>query len=180
MLLSSLRLAIKIPNCRSEVYLRVLNNSICNAFSQSKSASEFLATAYTFNGRSRRYARRKFVTDGFESNIREFIFWLKHRDRKFIVPTYFSFFGAVNIMPLGEAIEDGPVLMCLWRRLTQETCEGDDHHFANNRNFVVFRGRLCSCDYGGLVTQGIIERHLDALDALPLFTTVKEFADLDV
>lgn len=179
-ILSSLGVVIKIPIFIPKVYVKVASDAVWDSFSKSKSISDFLTLALTNDYSARRYVWKTYVTAGIEANIREFIFWNKHRGENFLVPTYFSFFGLINIMPLGESILTHPGLMCLWGRLTNDQCREDDHHFVNNRNFVVFEGRLCSCDYGNVLTQTVLERHFESFRGLPPFTTLEDFQELQI
>lgn len=116
------------------------------------------------------YGARWYVLKGFSDNWREFVFFLKHREGDFLLPTFFSFFGLFNISPLVSGLDEKPELeRKLWSKLldiTDHEVLKDGHHFSEGKNFCYYKKRLRMSDYGSAVTQKIILKHLDALNQL--------------
>jgi hypothetical protein len=106
---------------------------------------------------------------GLVTNWNEFIYFLKHHKNTFLFPTYFSFFGLINITPLGKEINEDVSRGTLFRVLSQKTqgdaCK-DPHHFSAKQNFCIYRGNIRIRDYGGRETQKILLGHFPKLNAL--------------
>lgn len=91
-----------------------------------------------------------FVLGGLMANWNEFIFWLKTRN-KFLLPTYFSFFGLINIQKKGEVLiwEEGDFFVFLQRNSKEkDQVFVDSHSFDNPQNFCIDNGKLKMIDYG--------------------------------
>ncbi len=96
---------------------------------------------------------------GMGDNLREWRFYLQTR-HPFCQPTYFSFFGLVNLqraavtcqMPIEE-------FWSQMHRVTGSEAFTDAHHFANPANFCHDQNkRLMIVDYGHLKTQKIVRK----------------------
>lgn len=100
---------------------------------------------------------------GIISNWLEFVFYLKHK-HPFLIPTYFSLFGLVNIQP---AREKAPITMNqLWvtlHKMTNGAVEKDDHVFAGRTNFCNDNGKLRMMDYGSRKTQEVLLEWADKI-----------------
>jgi len=92
-----------------------------------------------------------YLLAGIMANLQEFYFTIFHRNN-FIMPTYFSFFGLINIQKKGDKItfwdsEDIWAYVCKNSiHRNQPYC--DSHVFSNIDNFCIDRGKLRICDYG--------------------------------
>lgn len=75
-------------------------------------------------------------------------------------PTYFSFFGILNIQKYGEIHKMYfAYLLQEFMNLTEDEAWKDNHHFANWRNFCFENGKLKIIDYGSKRTQKIILKY---------------------
>jgi len=102
---------------------------------------------------------RRYLFKGILDNLREFYFYFKTR-HPFLIPTYFSFFGFLNIQKLGDSCETkGNDLYCQLYELTDQEAMKDIHHFDNDRNFSLINGKLKALDYGEPETQKIILKY---------------------
>jgi hypothetical protein len=100
-----------------------------------------------------------YLSRGVLSNWNEFWFYLKTRN-PFLQPTYFSFFGFLNIQKCDEPCQSSDDN--LWRQFIEiagnSICQ-DPHHFYNHQNFCVYKNRLRMLDYGNRQVRDIITRH---------------------
>jgi hypothetical protein len=95
--------------------------------------------------------------EGIIENLREYVFYIRHKDQPFLFPVFFSFFGLVNIMPIKHDVPGYITrlgLDCIFEENTKKN--EDRHHFKNPDNFCFYRGYLCMVDYGSIQTQEII------------------------
>lgn len=93
---------------------------------------------------------------GIVDNWREFLFFRKTRNI-FLQPTYFSFFGLLNIQKTSEPCMLNYVdLWCQLYELTGGKVFDDSHHFENPDNFCFANGKLMILDYGSKGTHGVI------------------------
>lgn len=95
---------------------------------------------------------------GLHDNWGEFHFYQKTKN-VFLQPTYFSFFGFLNIQLYGELYPDKDE--DIWRKLcviTNDDVMNNPHHFRKSCNFCLHNGRLRILDYGDVKTQEIISR----------------------
>lgn len=104
---------------------------------------------------SRCYEQEGFPTfcllAGIMANLQEFCFSLSYRNN-FIMPTYFSFFGLINIQKKGDKIgfwssDDVWNYVCK-NSLHQNQPHCDSHVFSNIDNFCLDGRHLKICDYG--------------------------------
>ena len=95
---------------------------------------------------------------GLWANWSEFQFYRKTKN-PFLLPTYMSVFGLVNVQQIGESCDfenDNP-----WHELinlTLDICQ-DPHSFSESGNLCYRDGNLRIFDYAGTATQQIILKH---------------------
>jgi hypothetical protein len=97
---------------------------------------------------------------GLIDNWQEYLFYRETR-HVFIQPTYFSFFGLVNIQKYGypEKIRYDALLRHFCEIVDSQILVNDGHHFADWRNFSFESGKIKILDYGSLKTRAIIAEH---------------------
>ncbi|OGZ85160.1 MAG: hypothetical protein A2599_02625 [Candidatus Staskawiczbacteria bacterium RIFOXYD1_FULL_39_28] len=99
------------------------------------------------------------VFGGIMVNWQEFLFF-HNTKHPFLQPTYFSFFGLINIQKMGKPCHiDAGALWSQFYKLTNGGAWADPHHFKNPGNFCFDDGRLRIFDYGSKKTQGIITEY---------------------
>jgi len=83
----------------------------------------------------------------------------------FLEPTYFSFFGLVNIQRFGNELTESFQDSLWWQlcELTNEEVFGDGHHFSNPSNFSYRNGHIRMTDYGGSGVWEIVEKYGDII-----------------
>ncbi len=102
---------------------------------------------------------------GIIANMSEFIFYLANTDNKFLIPTYFSLFGIINIQPLQQNVCTSKYNTYVFEHLEQfteanELFEHNAHAFAEGSNFCLNEeGKLCILDYAGRGTQKIVKKY---------------------
>ena len=100
---------------------------------------------------------------GMGDNWREFMFYVRTR-HPFWQPTYFSFFGLLNIQRATEPC--GRSMQALWSEIHDVTggeAFKDAHHFSNPFNFCHAGKHFMILDYGHPKTQEIIRQYGDKL-----------------
>ncbi len=111
---------------------------------------------------------QKFLFDGIMSNYHEFVFSLSGEENSFATPTYFSFFGSLNIQKRGKEFRMGydEFRFRLERILKTagilDTCEywNDSHTMNNPRNFCQNeQGKLCILDYGNIRLHNFLKEY---------------------
>lgn len=95
------------------------------------------------------------IIGGLGPNLSEFWFYLKTR-HPILLPTYFSFFGLLNIQSAqGRTPNQGPrefsrrnydIIESEW---PDHRRQKDQHHFIDPENFAIVNGKLRVRDYGG-------------------------------
>ncbi len=98
-------------------------------------------------------------------NLQEFFFSLSYGSSSFVLPTYFSFFGLVNILPAGEECQLPRVVP--WRAALSVVTPTwiDPHTWSNTKNFVRDRkGRLRLVDYGERRTRQVLSQYRVAFE----------------
>jgi len=101
---------------------------------------------------------KELLFKGILYNWREYLFFIKYR-HPFTTPTYFSFFGFLNLQRLGQpCIIDSLVLWQKLIKLSNGTVAQDGHHFTNPENFCFINKKLRIIDYGSLRTQQVITK----------------------
>jgi len=100
---------------------------------------------------------------GLQENWSEFVFYRKSK-HKFLVPTYFSLFGLMNIARRSSDYEkDGIDLWWQFCELTDRYVHSDMHHFLNSENFSLDEGKLRIRDYGNEDTQEVVLKYGDRI-----------------
>jgi len=101
---------------------------------------------------------------GITDNWNEFQFYLRTR-HPFVIPTYFSFFGLLNIQRAGEKLNkvtQENLIPQLFRLAVKysgwvgSVLTGDGHHWETPANFCFWQGKLRILDYGSQHTQELI------------------------
>lgn len=78
----------------------------------------------------------------------------------FLVPTYFSLLGFINIQKRGELFEmEGVDMWIQMILLSNKEVWDNSHHFANPANFSKTNGRLQMLDYGNLRCHRVIKKY---------------------
>lgn len=96
---------------------------------------------------------------GLSANWNEFWFYQKTRN-SFLQPTYFSFFGLLNVQRYDTPCQLQSVdLWCQLYELTSGKVFDDSHHFENPRNFCFCNGTLRMLDYGSRRTHSVITQY---------------------
>ncbi|MBI2448103.1 hypothetical protein HYV44_00885 [Candidatus Microgenomates bacterium] len=89
-------------------------------------------------------------------NWREFVFYIKTR-HPFCEPTYFSFFGLLNIQRKAIPVPfDDSEFRKKCVDVMDRHIQRDNHHFEGTKNFSFRNGQLMMVDYGSPKTQGVI------------------------
>ena len=116
---------------------------------------------------------------GLYSNLREFFLWIWTRN-KFLCPTYFSFFGIVNIMRYEKRIltieeYDRGSFATQFNFYSKFWSQGT-HTFSNPENFSITRhGRIRMIDYGFKYSWYVIKHSgQDLYNGMDLNPTVDE------
>jgi hypothetical protein len=105
--------------------------------------------------------RRLFL--GIRDNWSEFVFYVFHPS-PFLMPTYFSLFGLLNIQKRGEKARIERInLLSQLRVITNDAIKADGHAFLNTDNFCVLDGHLLMVDYGSPKTQGVLKEYGDKI-----------------
>ena len=106
---------------------------------------------------------REWLVKGILENWHEFSFCI-FEDNRFIMPTYFSFFGLFNIQKRGSLSKislrdlDRLFLPILGKKFYRS------HHWSNPDNFVLDEfGHITMCDYGSPKTKQEVSCHVDEL-----------------
>ncbi|MEI7620121.1 MAG: hypothetical protein WCJ57_00950 [Candidatus Falkowbacteria bacterium] len=111
---------------------------------------------------------QKFLFDGLMSNWHEFIFSIKNRKNTFTTPTYFSFFGLINIQKRGKEFEmsNDEFKIRLEKILEEEgildDCDywKDSHTMNNPKNFCQDEdGKLRVLDYGNIRMHNFLKEY---------------------
>jgi hypothetical protein len=106
---------------------------------------------------------RRLLFLGIMENWREFIFYLFNRS-PFLMPTYFSLFGIINIQEKGEVAKIETVdLWCQLAQMTNHAVNCCGHHFANPGNFCNENGHLKIFDYGNPKVQEVVKQFGDKI-----------------
>ena len=96
---------------------------------------------------------------GIRANLLEFIFYLRYRN-VFCQPTYFTFFGLINIQKKGLACEISvEEFKPRMHQLTNNEIPFKDHTFDSPSNFTVNNGHLQCIDYADPIIQPIILKY---------------------
>lgn len=106
-----------------------------------------------------------FLFRGLACNLSEFIYYLRNRNNNFLIPTYFSIFGIVNIQSLQKDVcnSDDKVFQHLTKFTERnELFKHSPHTFAEQSNFCVDKeGKLCVLDYAAKGLQKMAKKYGD-------------------
>ncbi len=106
--------------------------------------------------------------EGIYNNWLEFVFFAKSR-HGFCQPTYFSFFGLMNIQKYGTLVTSrymGRIFFSQIHPAIEGALSNDPHHFTEAKNFTVTGDRLLLVDYGSRVTRKILIERRRELEAI--------------
>jgi len=104
-----------------------------------------------------------FLFRGLSSNWNEICFYLKTRNL-FLQPTYFSFFGLLNIQRCDDPCElKSHDLWAQLRELTEGRVSEDEHHFDNPDNFCFRDKKLRMIDYGSKRSHGVLLKYSEKI-----------------
>ena len=106
---------------------------------------------------------RRLLFRGILENWREFRFYHRSRSR-FLVPTYFSLFGMLNIQKRGNRTKIKDVnLWCQLCEMTNNEVWADGHTFSNANNFCDDDGKLMMVDYGNARIHDVLDKYGDKI-----------------
>jgi len=136
-----------------------------------KESAEKIRTLY----RQRRWARLRkeltgieawkagvesdYIVKGIINNWKEFTYSFLN-PQPYLMPTYYSHFGLINIQKRGEPYQSeyiifGPKI----DRATKGQVRADGHHFKNSQNFCLVDGKLVMIDYSNFETQKVLDKY---------------------
>ena len=104
-----------------------------------------------------------YLFQGLFDNLSEFVFYLSHFNNEFLVPTYFSLFGLVNIQPLQKNVCD--IDKDVWYHLIKnssqkEIWDSSKHTFSTASNFSIDKnGKLKVMDYASAGVQKMTKKY---------------------
>jgi hypothetical protein len=99
------------------------------------------------------------------ANQNEYLFYKENFENPLLIPTYFSFFGLINIQLLGKPLQNSSLYIfheidCLVKE-SKEITKIEPHQWTE-KNFVEFSNKtIALCDYGSLQAFAIIEKYGD-------------------
>ena len=102
---------------------------------------------------------KKLLFLGIVANRNEFAFYQETKN-PFLQPTYFSFFGFLNIQKMGEPCTVPEVEW--WRilqKITNEDVYDDPPHFSDPQNFCFSGGAIKMVDYGSSRCHEVVKNH---------------------
>lgn len=107
-----------------------------------------------------------YIFQGIKDNLSEFLFYISNSDEKFLVPTYFSFFGIFNIQRLQKYICTDSMYVNVWKHFCRivddpnELMKNSPHTYENPKNFSLDReGKLRVVDYASASFQSILKKY---------------------
>lgn len=101
-----------------------------------------------------------FLFQGLYDNLIEFLFYLFNPRQKFLVPTYFSFFGIFNIQPLQENICKRDIYLDFEKVVEENDLLKNAHTFDCRHDFAFSEsGNLRAIDYAGKGARKIIKQY---------------------
>lgn len=99
---------------------------------------------------------RDLLCKGLYDNWHEYLFY-RETYHVFVLPTYFSLFGLLNIQKYGKQQEMSlGFIFGQFKRITDEEVVIDGHHFIEWKNFCIEGGKIKILDYGSVKTQYLI------------------------
>lgn len=117
----------------------------------------------------------QYLFNGIISNWLEFVFYQKNKHYQLLAPTYFSFFGMINIQKYYEPIViDYTDLWCQLVELVGGIVWEDSHAFSNPENFGTIRGKLKILDYGSRGTHKVLKEYAQEIYEKFIFSYIRE------
>lgn len=155
-LLPYLGVAIKLPIVRIATTVRVaLRNAAANKWA--------ILRLYWSAPIDEFFGFRKLIFGGIAANWIEYHFY-RETHHPFLMPTYYSLFGILNVQHLGEPLRvDAHDLLTQLDTITNRQVLRDVHHFMNPKNFCFSNGRLRMFDYGSKKCCAVIASHGKAM-----------------
>lgn len=100
-----------------------------------------------------------YLLKGITNNWSEFLFYQKTK-HPFLMPTFFSLFGLLNIQKAGPILQmDGrPFFNAIDKIINKGSWKGG-HTFSNPENFCWTNNHLKIVDYGDTQVQSVIKKH---------------------
>ena len=98
---------------------------------------------------------------GIVENWNEFTFCASERNPAYLVPTYFSMFGLLNIQKIASPMSGSNNVLWLWFTtiISQEELFKDSHHFVNPENFSYQNDKFQIIDYGTSRARGVLRKY---------------------
>ena len=134
-------IVVKLPKIHLLTALRVFWRII----TEGRPFLHFRKYDYTMSG-----AIQNFLLAGLVENWKEFVYWKKFHFN-WLAPTYLSLYGFVNFQKAGEemSLEKDGVFWCqISECFGNEVYKGDEHVFAEDKNYVLIDDKVCLVDYG--------------------------------
>jgi hypothetical protein len=154
-LIPSLQIALKFPR----IYLHNAWDNIASCFTD-KGHWKYELFKWTTQADG---TLKHWLFRGIMANWLEFCYYMSTR-YSFIVPTYFSLFGLVNIQQFSEpcSFNSSDFLSQLVDSTDQEICRDPDvngHHFMKSANFSLQGGKWRAIDYGAIDAQATLTKY---------------------
>jgi len=106
---------------------------------------------------------KKYLLRGITENLNEYIFYVRHRKKLPIQPTYISLFGICNIVKIASPLRLSDEAWRMWWsnivNIIGCTIIKDPHIFEKSENFSREGDALMFLDYGSKKTQAILRTH---------------------
>ena len=104
-----------------------------------------------------------FLMIGIVNNWQEFTFYRKHYS-KFLVPTYFSLLGLINVQKAEKKLKiEIENLKCQLLDLTDQGIYDNPHHFCQPENFTKTNEHLQMLDYGDSRSHKVLKKYGDKI-----------------
>ncbi len=143
----SLGIVVKIPRPRIWAFLETTKNTLVSTIRR-RHLKE-IKWAFWLNKENDTYGNiRHTILNGTYHNWKEATLW-NETHSPFLEPTFFSFFGLINIQKYGENPKEeiGP-FWCQIMDLSEGKAWSNGHHFSNPDNYSLRDGKLRMVDYG--------------------------------
>ena len=151
-----LKIALKFPR----IYYRYAYNMCIHYIKHGKILERIKNEIYEYDIYVEGTVKR-FLFIGIIENWREYRFYQKTK-HPILQPTYFSFFGVLNIQKMGKYVQmDGYDLYVHLYEILGKVFILNHHHFSNPENFSYENEQLWIIDYGDIKVQKEIEKYGD-------------------
>lgn len=149
-------IALKFPRIRLWLAVNVLRDDIKNG----NMLNKFQKYDYRYAG-----TIQHAVLAGLMENWKEFVYWRRF-GFDWLVPTYFSLFGLVNVQKAGEEF-DFDKNGIFWSQISEhfgdKVYEGDEHAFAEDENYVLIDSQVRLVDYGNFRNEDFFAKYEERL-----------------